>query len=178
MSEVKKCAKCKFVMMLDFFPLSKQTKDGRFSYCKECHIEYQQERYSQVDYKVRAKQAEQNKPSRKVATFLRDRYFSKAQVAMLKSRYGLTPTDMLAMVSDQDNRCKICFQRPPKPVEGKRQKQFLCVDHDHDSGKIRGLLCDSCNIGLGGFKDNTELFQAAINYLKAQEPEDEHPYCW
>lgn len=82
----------------------------------------------------------------------------------LKSRFGITQADYDAMVAAQGNLCAICGQ-PPK---GKRPK--LYVDHCHKAEqagtmKIRQLLCQSCNIGLGAFKDNPDLLQAAMAYL-------------
>jgi hypothetical protein len=44
--------------------------------------------------------------------------------------------------------------------------QRLSIDHDHNTGKVRGLLCSPCNIGLGGFKDNPHSLTKAIEYLK------------
>jgi len=46
-----------------------------------------------------------------------------------------------------------------------KDRRNLCIDHCHTTGKIRGLLCDSCNVGLGRFKDNTNLLEKAIKYL-------------
>lgn len=82
----------------------------------------------------------------------------------LKSRFGITQADYDAMVAAQGNLCAICGQ-PPK---GKRPK--LYVDHCHKAEqagtmKIRQLLCQSCNIGLGAFRDDPDLLQAAIAYL-------------
>lgn len=45
----------------------------------------------------------------------------------------------------------------------------LCVDHNHNTGNVRSLLCMSCNTGIGKFKDNIELIEAALNYLKSHE---------
>ncbi len=45
----------------------------------------------------------------------------------------------------------------------------LCVDHDHKTGEIRGLLCDSCNNGLGRFKDNPEILASALSYLQNRQ---------
>jgi recombination endonuclease VII len=63
------------------------------------------------------------------------------------------------MLASQGGVCKICKQ-PPK--DGKR----LHTDHCHKSGRIRGLLCETCNWGLGHFKDNPELLRKAAEYLE------------
>ena len=78
----------------------------------------------------------------------------------IKCVYGLSYTDYKAMFLAQEEKCAICK---------KEQKLFntnLAVDHCHDTGKIRGLLCKQCNIGLGYFKDNPDILEAAVNYLK------------
>jgi hypothetical protein len=63
------------------------------------------------------------------------------------------------MVEDQNNLCKIC-KRPPNKIKK------LCVDHCHISGKVRGLLCDKCNKGLGSFEDSLLSIKNALAYLE------------
>ena len=62
----------------------------------------------------------------------------------------------------QDGRCAICERDVCEIPRG------LYIDHDHKTGKVRGLLCDRCNMSLGGFKDNVIILQNAINYLIKQ----------
>lgn len=69
--------------------------------------------------------------------------------------YGLTETVYNAMLDDQGGRCLIC-----------NEKLTLVVDHDHSTGRIRGLLCNMCNVGLGCFKDDVDKLTAAIVYLQ------------
>jgi hypothetical protein len=80
------------------------------------------------------------------------------RIKAIESRYGLTQEEHQDILVKQNNLCAIC----QKHIEGK----VLCVDHDHTTGKVRGLLCGNCNVGLGNFKDNTEVLQAAIAYLQ------------
>lgn len=75
------------------------------------------------------------------------------------ARYGLTIEDYDALLEDQAGVCAICG----KPCRSGRR---LAVDHCHTSGKVRGLLCVTCNQGLGAFEDNPELFSAAVRYLR------------
>ena len=63
------------------------------------------------------------------------------------------------LFDEQDGRCAICRNTVP----GKRKR--FCLDHCHTTGNLRGLLCDSCNWGIGYFKDDPALFQAAIDYV-------------
>jgi len=63
------------------------------------------------------------------------------------------------MLTMQKKRCAICKKKRPQ------NQRNLAVDHCHKSGKIRGLLCSRCNIGLGIFGDKVDLLQSAIDYL-------------
>ena len=78
-------------------------------------------------------------------------------VASLK-KYGLTRETWDAMIIAQNGLCGICAN----PMVKHREP---CIDHCHDTGKVRGLLCVSCNLGLGKFEDSTEILSRAILYL-------------
>ena len=75
------------------------------------------------------------------------------------NKYGITLSEYQVLLDSQKGVCKICEK---KCESGK----ILCVDHNHDTGQIRGLLCTKCNKGLGLFKDNYELLKRAAKYLK------------
>lgn len=76
-------------------------------------------------------------------------------------RYGITDDDYLRMVASQGGVCVICKQ----PETGGRTKR-LSVDHCHASKKVRGLLCGSCNRGLGSFRDDPSRLRAAAAYIE------------
>jgi hypothetical protein len=78
----------------------------------------------------------------------------------LKSLYGLSIEQYDQLIKDQDGKCRICLRH----VSNFRQR--LNVDHDHITGKIRGLLCGPCNAALGIFQDNVENLKRAIAYLE------------
>lgn len=73
-----------------------------------------------------------------------------------KSRYDITPQRFQQMWDEQKGLCSIC-EIPLAPAN---------LDHEHDTKKIRALLCGHCNRGLGHFRDNTEIMQKAIIYVK------------
>lgn len=83
-------------------------------------------------------------------------------------RYGLTVADYRAMFAAQDGNCAICGEAETAQREGRRQS--LSVDHDHETGEVRGLLCLRCNTGLGLFLDDPLRLLAAIEYLDQQDP--------
>lgn len=74
----------------------------------------------------------------------------------LSTKYNITLADYNRLLEVQNHCCIIC----------ERSHQKLVVDHNHKNGQIRGLLCQSCNIGLGSFKDKIDLLASAIKYLK------------
>ena len=72
-------------------------------------------------------------------------------------KYGITKEQFDAMVLNQDSNCIICKKELSSEIH---------IDHDHATGKVRGILCGKCNKGLGQFDDNVEFLTNAINYLK------------
>ena len=80
----------------------------------------------------------------------------------LKKNYNLTPKEFNDMWADQDGKCSICkVEMAPRG----RLKDSATVDHNHDTGKVRGILCRCCNNGIGALKDSPEILSAAIDYL-------------
>ena len=73
--------------------------------------------------------------------------------------YGITEDVLESMRKEQKNKCAICGK-----MINESTKNFA-IDHDHKTGKVRGLLCMNCNIGLGAFVDNKVIMQKAIDYL-------------
>lgn len=79
----------------------------------------------------------------------------------LLTKYGISEETYKVLEESQNFKCKICS----KPKEDLRYG-VLQVDHDHETGRVRGLLCNNCNTGLGHFKDNPTHLLRAIQYLK------------
>lgn len=81
--------------------------------------------------------------------------------SMFKRRYGITVADYDAILAEQGGVCGICSSATASP----RTKHFA-VDHCHGTGKVRGLLCDKCNRGLGMLGDTLESVLRAAEYLR------------
>lgn len=77
-------------------------------------------------------------------------------------KYGISAEQIEALLHEQEDRCAICGERF---VAGSRHTTFH-VDHDHETGAVRALLCGGCNTGLGGFRDNPESLRTAADYLE------------
>lgn len=84
-----------------------------------------------------------------------------ARRANLKYEYGITPEQYDQMLEAQGGVCAIC-----KLPERERRQVRLCVDHDHVTGKVRGLLCRACNVALGKFQESVEVIRAALAYME------------
>lgn len=84
-----------------------------------------------------------------------------------KKFYGITLEDYYKLFKKQKGLCKICKQPETRKVNNKITK--LHIDHNHKTGKVRGLLCSNCNIGLGNLKDSIILLKRAIKYLKGEK---------
>ena len=73
--------------------------------------------------------------------------------------YGLTQAAYDDILKQQNGRCAICER-------GQKLDSVLCVDHDHDTGQVRGLLCNQCNTGIGLLQDSIGMLASAIIYLE------------
>ena len=152
--ETKVCKDCgeEFPLNEENFRLLRQgvTKPIYDPYCKPCG-------------KIRRLATDKKyKQTRKYRKKYKERYADDATRKLmrknhLKNKYGLTIEDYDTMMEEQGGACKICGS----PPNGKP----LHVDHCHNEGHVRGLLCSNCNTGLGMFRDSVELMQNAIEYL-------------
>ena len=89
----------------------------------------------------------------------REKTMSRSYKAGLKHKFGMSEEEYIKKSDAQDNRCAIC---------GAHQLELdrrMAVDHDHETGQIRGLLCNHCNLGIGFLKDSTDLLEKAQKYL-------------
>ncbi len=126
----------------DYYNLS-ASKDGKNSRCKTC------------DDKIRKKFREDNPLEDWIASRNRN----------LKHFYGMDLDRYNQMLEEQNGGCKLCgLPEKLNKVAGKFNS--LSVDHCHDSGKVRGLLCNPCNRALGFFKHKPEVLNAAADYLR------------
>lgn len=94
--------------------------------------------------------------------------FDRSRMYNLKYNYGLTNEQVLSAFEDDNGSCHICGHRPAADAKGHHR---LHLDHDHESGKVRGWLCMSCNTALGHFKDDIDRLRQAVAYLERHEHE-------
>lgn len=139
---MKTCTVCKQDLDYLNYHKSKATKDGYGYRCKEC------------DKKARSKYREENE----------ERFAEVNRRKLLKYRYGITLEDYYTLLNKQGGCCALCKTKQ-NGVSGKRRDWNWSVDHCHKTGKVRGLLCNQCNRGLGMLGDDVESIQKALDYL-------------
>lgn len=98
---------------------------------------------------------------RRAAKKYRDKTVEQRRVYMMAWRYGLTVEDWDKLFTSQGRCCAICRGAEPDRRRG------WAVDHDHRTGRVRGILCSTCNLVLGMFKDSADRHDAASAYLRA-----------
>lgn len=141
----KTCSACNEIKPLDKFFAQRSTKDGKQTFCKKCN---------------KLKYAEKKSSSE---------YLLSQHDKHLQRKYGINLDTYEDMYVKSGGKCYIC-----NSVDPGQQRKHFCVDHDHKDGSIRGLLCYSCNSGLGFLKDDTDLLNKAINYLEKHKLRVQH----
>ncbi len=106
-------------------------------------------RYEKSPVGKAAQARKRKRPARKV---VQSKYNLKKRLA----DRGITQHEYAAMITASGGHCQICGTSPPR----------LCLDHSHENGRARGLLCDLCNRGLGHFKDDANVLRSALKYLE------------
>lgn len=134
---MKYCTKCRTSKQKTEFWKNKSTKDGLQAHCKPCW-------YKQTKSKLEGPE--------------RDRYLRMRRNNHLQKKYGITADQYDEMLKAQGSTCAICHKD--------KDRISFSVDHDHDTGRIRGILCENCNRGIGMFKHDVQLLELAINYLQ------------
>jgi hypothetical protein len=134
--------------------LTEVDRDARTAVCSVCGVTrvYVRSRNGRHDVSCVAQGAEGRARSRKATT--------------LYLKYGVTLDQYEALALAQQRRCAICRRESGKP---------LCVDHNHASGQVRGLLCWHCNIALGKFQDDPMIVLAAWEYLRRYVSDRKEP---
>ena len=141
-STTKTCKVCGLIKPTDEFY---RASDQRYLQpdCKACHVEASRRYYHRLPPEAKAR-----------------------RIATIKARkYGMTLDEMLAYVEQHDDNCDICGQ-PDTTHRNATWTRQLTFDHDHDTGRLRGMLCSQCNLALGRFGEDVELLRKAIDYIE------------
>ena len=134
---MKKCTKCGEQKPLSDFHKNKSTTDGYCSLCKPCN-------------KNHASTWNKHNPVKRGVIVQKNNY---------KKRYGLSVEQKQALIDGQDCKCAICKNELTNTHD-------VCVDHNHVTGAIRGILCRKCNLGIGHLNDSIDILKSAQEYLE------------
>jgi len=142
----------------------KGMRDGHRNDCKACNLAAKAARNaaSPEPNRLRVQRWRKENPKKYQARMNAYRESGKKSIAdrksHLKRKFGLTEAEYDELLADQGGGCAICGEPPADGVS-------LHVDHDHDTGAVRGLLCMRCNNALGLFREDAALLTEAAHYL-------------
>jgi len=143
----KVCASCEIKKSVDKFKFRKDSSDGYRSHCSECLSKTASNKWKE-DKKFQQRGKE------------RSRKYS------LKTKYGLTLEEFNGMCKAVNYSCEICGTHI-----NELSHDTLYVDHCHTTGKIRGLLCNTCNSGISMLQDDETIMLKAIDYINKERPD-------
>lgn len=150
---MKTCSKCMQTKSFEDFHKHGHAKCGYRPWCRRCHNDAGYLNRKTKLAKYRALNSEQKRAERKL-------YPDRQKNIDLKKNYGISLEQYNEMFSAQGGCCAIYDKHQAL------LKKSLHVDHDHGSGEIRGLLCNGCNFGIGQFKDDPDILNRAVSYLR------------
>jgi hypothetical protein len=176
MGSEQRCGRCKQELPLEKFSPSYRGKPG--TWCKPCFAAYRRgESTSAAQHEPRTcrqcgesyipKQLKEaasycsrvcSQEARKLSGRQRDQH--------LRRKYGISAKDYDRLLAEQGGGCALCGVRPEDLSAG-RYRTYLHVDHCHETGRVRGLLCPEHNLLLGRFGDSPEMFRRVLEYLEA-----------
>jgi hypothetical protein len=194
-ADVKLCRRCGIQKLLEEFGKNKRRQDGRAEYCRECFRQINLASYRKrqaakgrtvrderlappgmrwcpdcQDFKAESQFPKNRSTSTGFAAYCKPHQNARSKESKLRvhggsrhyhltRRYGIGDDEVDAMVEAQAELCPVCR----RPLGTKPH-----VDHDHASGQVRGLLCFTCNVGLGNFSDDPERLERAAAYLRGE----------
>lgn len=148
----KWCPRCEACKPLETFGANKRTHDGKQNLCKLCAVAA-----------VTASRTKDPTSHRRSSKAWKENNPERAADARVKRTYGLEHGSYAAMFAAQGGACAICGTTDRGP------RSRFHIDHCHDTGKVRGLLCSRCNTGIGQFKHDPERIRSAVEYVKAHK---------
>jgi hypothetical protein len=165
---LKWCPACQRLLLVSEFHKNKRAYDGLYDRCKACNSvvsnQWHRDKAQDSDYRERknqrAKEWRATNQGEKLTRAYKD--------ANLRQNYGITIEQFETMLAAQGGRCAICR----KPF---RRSFDTHVDHDHATGRVRGILCSACNNGLGRFRDDPAVLRHAARYLERDRMRGDAP---
>jgi len=135
---MKQCSRCKEKKDLSLFSKDTARKDGHNHRCKACHSDVGKEWKQRAD------------PQK-----LKENQYK----AHIKHKYGVSIEWVEERLAAHDYKCKVC------ETEMKLHTNTVAIDHCHETGEVRDVVCKKCNLAMGQFRDDPKLIEKAIDYL-------------
>ena len=160
----KICCKCKEEKPVSEFHKDKNSSDGYTYQCKACRNAKYKEYYHANTDKIKEKR-DRDKDYRKEYYSDPERKF-KYRKKWIERTFNIDYSLYEDLLAKQNNVCAICGRE-----ETAKNAKYLAVDHDHETGEIRGLLCSACNRALGLLQDKPSIIEKAYKYLRKYKNE-------
>ena len=166
----KICTNCKLEKTLDNFGKYRKNADGLNTECKLCNAARAKKWAFDNKAKNIMKATTWNKENRnrhnEISVKWNSKNKRKKKNTHLQKHFGISIEEYETLFNIQEGKCAICGNTESTIDKRSNMPKMLSVDHDHVTGKIRGLLCQTCNLVLGLFKDSLDKFEKAIVYLE------------
>jgi hypothetical protein len=160
----KFCSKCGLAKPLSEFYRSPGMRDGHRNDCIKCNLEFRKQRYNSEEAVARTQQWRKDNPERFQAWVAeyrnRPERKRKQRDTYYRRTFGITADDVDALIEKQGGVCVICGRTPERLASWH-------VDHCHETGVVRGILCIDCNQGIGKFHEDPARLRAAADYLES-----------
>lgn len=152
---MKVCTKCEITKELKEFSKNKYNKMKTHYWCKSCMNKHSIDWYFKNKDRIKENRKQYRHTNSK-----------KAKNNHLKRNFNLSLDEYNRLIIQQNNCCSICKKNEDVIDKRLNKPRNLCVDHCHKTGKFRALLCSRCNKGIGLLKEDIQILENAIQYLK------------
>ena len=165
----KVCPSCSTEKPASEFRSDKTKADHLSSSCAECISSRSRSYYERNKDRIRAnvKAYQKANPETQARSVAKRRANGKRRLADVRQRYGVSEEQYAEMLERAGGVCEICGR---DPVEV--SKRGACIDHCHETGKVRGILCGPCNTGIGNLRDDPAVLRKALEYLETHSVHD------
>jgi hypothetical protein len=159
--DTKKCGRCGQEKLVGEFNAGRRYADGLQPWCRSCYHDYRQAWRQDPVNAAHEKAYHKERYDRMQAT---GEYNLNQRKSRLKKKYGISLNEYVALLVKQGQKCAICGS----PSPNREGADSFDVDHDHKTGKVRGLLCKNCNLMIGNALDTPAFLRKGADYLEQQ----------
>ncbi len=173
-SEEKTCRHCHRARSISDFSKDHTRGDGLHPYCRICrneakrkrhHFRYHNDSEYREKLKLRDRLRWNGKRRENCLKKWANRTSDQKKDAVIKCIYGISMADFYRILKEQNGVCAICCNYETRKDKYTGKPCRLHIDHDHQTRKVRGLLCMKCNNGIANFRENLEFLDNAKEYL-------------